>query len=111
MAYRALTRTVGLLVAVCNKSKHLSFKVQLARSFSFVETKQSGLRAETISSDILKIENQTVWSHCRKALVHKGLQNGRNFAYEEIALYISSPSSTDVVSQEIPCAPILVTIL
>lgn len=57
---------------------------------------------------VLTTENQKVWSHCRKALVHERLQNGRNFASIDSSLFAlclddSSPQSEADVCLNMIC--------
>lgn len=57
---------------------------------------------------ILTTENQKIWCHCRKALVHEGLQNGRNFAAIDSSLFAlclddNSPQSEADVCMNMLC--------
>ena len=47
----------------------------------------SGKEAFQTAVGVFTTENQKVWSHCRKALVHEGLQNGRNFGIIDSSLF------------------------
>ena len=40
------------------------------------------------SVGLLTTENQTVWSRCRRALEHEGLQNGRNLSTIDSSLFV-----------------------
>lgn len=60
------------------------------------------------SVGLLTTEHQTVWSRCRKILVHEGLQNGRNFGIIDSSLFAlcldeSSPKSAPDVCKNMIC--------
>ncbi|KAI9791592.1 MAG: hypothetical protein M1816_003678 [Peltula sp. TS41687] len=53
-------------------------------------------------------ENQKVWSHCRTALIHEGLQNGRNFGTIDSSLFAlclddNSPETSSEICKNMIC--------
>lgn len=86
-------------------------EISLRRSLSAIVHDANRVPVQDASKTavgLLTTENQKVWSHCRRTLVHEGLKNGQNFAIIDSSLFVlclddSSPSDMTAVSKNMIC--------
>lgn len=83
----------------------------LSKSLQYIINDAHGISIQNTfktSVGLLTTENQKVWSHCRKVLVHEGLKNGQNFSIIDSALFVlclddSSPQSESDICKNMIC--------